>query len=388
MKVKNLLQLIVGAAVVALIVADCGIEAKEPELFPTETTVPVTQPVETTVPPETEPPAPSGIGVTADGDKMQSGSILLDNRTYVKAGEFLSALDRGVCAGNDSIGFVLDWEGEIIRFRPEHYGVQIYRGELWLPLEETCELLNISILEDPEEDRVYCTSGILHQNIPEGIHVPVLMYHAVDSDVWGLADLFLNPEVMESHLKFLLDNGYDPIFFEDLPYLDQYDKPVIITFDDGYLDNYTHLYPLLQKYQVKATIFVVCHSIDHLETSMTSEQVKELSDSGLVSIQSHTVNHRVLRDLPAEEQEMEMERSRLYLARMTGREPFAIAYPTGVYNEDTLQLSMQYYRYAVTVEDGDFVTGGDTSAIRRYYVRRRFNLDDLAWMVCDAGKIS
>lgn len=395
-------QLILALCVCAALICGCTQE-------PPETTSPATDEYETTeiapatetAIPETEPEilAEPGFSITADGDALESGSLIIGETAYVKASEFFTALDAGACSADDGLGFTLEWAGHIYVFSPEqetvlvdHQAVAlfdpvlVYRNELWLPLEEVCNLLKISVLEDPEESRIYCTSGILELQIPSGIRVPVLMYHAVDSNVWGYEDLFIDPEIMEAHLQFLVENGYDPIFFEDLPRVEEYDKPVIITVDDGYLDNYTTLYPLLQKYQVKATIFVVTSSIGNRETSMTPEMVKELSDSGLVSIQSHTVNHKVLRDLTAEEQQNELERSRLYVARMTGREPFVVSYPTGAYNRDTLRLSMEYYRFAVAVEDGDYVTGGDPSAICRYNVRRTTTMEELAEMVSGAGQ--
>lgn len=382
MKVKDLLKLTALTCMAALVISDCGVPRDAPTV---QETIPVTQPAET-IPQETEPPVEAGPWVTADGDSMESGSILLDGTVYVKVREFLTALDRGVCAESDANGFVLEWEGQILRFRPGYCGVRVYRNALWVPLEDTCEMLNLSILKDEEQGRLYCTSGILNTEIPADIRVPVLMYHAVDSQIWGHRELFVTPEVMEAHLKFLLDNGYDPIFFEDLHRADQYDKPVILTFDDGYRNNYTELFPLLQKYQVKATIFIVTSSIGSKETSMTAEQVKELSDSGLVSIQSHTVNHRVLRGLPAEEQRLEMEQSKLLVTRMTGREPFVISYPTGVFDANTLPLAQEFYRYGVIVLRGDYITGTDPWTIRRYNVRDTTTMDDLALMLCDAGE--
>lgn len=88
-----------------------------------------------------------------------------------------------------------------------------------------------------------------------GRQVPVLMYHAVGDDCWGEEHLFVRPAELEQQLQYLSENGYETIFFEDLAHLERYEKPVILTFDDGYDDNYTLLLPLLQKYHMKATIF-------------------------------------------------------------------------------------------------------------------------------------
>lgn len=122
------------------------------------------------------------------------------------------------------------------------------------------------------------------------VNVPILMYHAVGDETWGYSDLFVRPSELENHLQYLADNGYETIFFDDLSHLEDYEKPVILTFDDGYDDNYTELYPLLQKYQAKATIFVIPRDLGKAH-KMTAEQIQELAQSGLVSIQSHTWSH-------------------------------------------------------------------------------------------------
>ena len=374
----------------AVMLTGCDTAAAAPTDPPAETVVQATEP---------EPVPLPGAVVTVDGKHLESGSLIFDGTACIRPEELFQAIGEGNCSpvGKNSI---------MVEFRSVHYifiasssvvmveGEEIslydpavlYQGTLWVPLERLCDLLEISLLEDPTHNQVYCTSTIPTGEIPEGIRVPVLMYHAVDSNVWGYRDLFVSPEVMEQHIVYLVENGYDLIHFEDLDELDQYDKPVILTFDDGYLDNYTNLYPLLQKYGVKATIFVVTSSMGKYATSMTPEQVKELSDSALVSIQSHTVSHRVLAGQDAQSQEAEMERSRLYVARMTGREPFVISYPTGAYNDDTLSLSTIYYRFAVTVEPGDYVTGSDPGTICRYNVRHTTTLEELAQMVAHAGE--
>ena len=94
-----------------------------------------------------------------------------------------------------------------------------------------------------------------------GRQVPVLMYHAVGDDCWGEEHLFVRPAELEQQLQYLSENGYETIFFEDLAHLERYEKPVILTFDDGYDDNYTLLLPLLQKYHMKATIFMIAGDI-------------------------------------------------------------------------------------------------------------------------------
>lgn len=320
-----------------------------------------------------------------DGVTLESPAVWFDELCYVPGEAFLSSLNGNILSGSDEEGFTLTWNGTTHRF-DETTGAIRWDNRMYLPLKSVCQTLELSFLDDPEENRFYCTSGISSWDIPQRIRVPVLMYHAVTSEVWGNESLFVDPDVLERHFQYLLEEGYTPIFFEDLNHVTDYEKPVILTFDDGYLDNYEQLYPLLQAYQFKATIFVVTSSMDNRVTSMTSQQVKELSDSGLVSIQSHTVNHQVLTTLSPEEQEEELRQSKLAVARMTGREPFVVSYPTGAYTDTTRALAEEYYRFAVTVEEGDFITGRKESEIPRYYVRRSTTMEQWIQMLQHAGQ--
>ena len=101
------------------------------------------------------------------------------------------------------------------------------------------------------------------QRLPSsaGVRVPVLMYHAVGDDCWGEESLFVKPEELEKQLQYLSENGYETIFFEDLSHIEQYEKPVLLTFDDGYDDNAETLLPLLRKHGMKATIFLIAGDV-------------------------------------------------------------------------------------------------------------------------------
>ena len=135
---------------------------------------------------------------------------------------------------------------------------------------------------------MYLSTKIDTAAIPSGRQFPVVMYHAVSDQTWGLEGLFLSQSHMEAQLKYLTENGYDPIFFSYLPHIDQYRKPVILTFDDGYNNNYTDLYPLLQKYNVKATIFVIPSSVGG-QYSMTAAQIKEMADCLEIEFIDHLI---------------------------------------------------------------------------------------------------
>jgi len=239
-----------------------------------------------------------------------------------------------------------------------------------VPVEALCRGMQLGVYDDAEENHLYITPAAGQWSIPEGYRVPILMYHGVTDDVWGGIDLFVRPADLEAQLQYLTENGFTPIWFEDLAYVDRIEKPVILTFDDGYADNYHELFPLLQKYQVKATIFVVTGTMDWNPRSLTTEQIRELSASGLVSIQSHTVTHPYLGQMTREQQEEELVQSKLTLLRITGKEPYVICYPSGKYNQDTLELAAEHYRMGVDMNGGDYWTGEDPYQVKRWYVSR------------------
>ena len=70
---------------------------------------------------------------------------------------------------------------------------------------------------------------------------------------------------------------------------------------------------------------------------------------------------------------------------MTGREPFVFSYPTGAYNRTTLKTVKKYYDFAVTVEEGDYISGVDPYEICRYYVRRTTTMEEFMEMLENAG---
>ena len=218
----------------------------------------------------------------------------------------------------------------------------------------------------------------------ENVNVPVLMYHAVSDDLWGYWDLFVSPQTIEEELLYLQENGFDTIWFEDLSHIEDYEKPVILTFDDGYDDNYTELFPLLQKYNAKATIFVIPKAIG-TPHKMTAEQIYELSRSGLVSIQSHTYSHGNLSTMDEETLIFEMEESQKYLAALTGQVPYAVCYPEGTRSELSIEVAGRYYDYGLLMNGQLYNTSDDPLRVKRFYVPRGYDLGSFRWSVQEAG---
>ncbi len=260
-------------------------------------------------------------------------------------------------------------------------------GELeYVPLLETVETLGYPMWEDEETDILYITPSAKAFEIPEDVNVPVLMYHAVSDNMWGIGELFLSPTDMEKQLAYLVDNGYDPIWFQDLSHVEDYDKPVILTFDDGYDDNYTELFPLLQKYQIKATVFIIGNALG-MSHKMTAEQVAEMSKSDLITVQSHGYTHHDMDVMGEEELDYELGETWRVITRITGKIPSVLCYPTGRYSSKTIEVAKKYYNFALKMNGGLYNTSADDPyEVPRYYVSRYTDIYTFASYLSEAGK--
>ncbi len=209
----------------------------------------------------------------------------------------------------------------------------------------------------------------------KGRRIPILMYHALAETPWSVDEgLFVRPEEFEAQLRILLEKGYETVTFDDFSHINDYSKPILLTFDDGYEDNYTVLFPILQKYGCKATIFMIAGSVGR-ERFLSAAQLREMSDSGLVSIQSHTQNHPSLGEpLTAEALDRELAGSRRALEEVTGRPVTALAYPYGRSTPENRRAAGESYGYAVTNTGGKFHCGDDVLRMSRVRVNRFMEL--------------
>ncbi|MCI8648771.1 MAG: polysaccharide deacetylase family protein [Anaerotruncus sp.] len=139
---------------------------------------------------------------------------------------------------------------------------------------------------------------------PEGIALPIVMYHHILKESSRLNAYTISPEEFRMDLQFLQDNHYTPIVIQDLLDFvqgksDLPDKPVMITFDDGYESFHEYAYPILQEFGFPAVFSVVGTYADqysavddhHIRYShCTWEQLRQMHEEGLVEIQNHSYN--------------------------------------------------------------------------------------------------
>jgi peptidoglycan/xylan/chitin deacetylase (PgdA/CDA1 family) len=201
----------------------------------------------------------------------------------------------------------------------------------------------------------------------------VLMYHMVREHIKGAKfnKLRVTPAEFEKQIKWLSEQGFHFVSMQEI--YDQWGKhspkTVAITFDDGYLDNLTNALPILQKYNAKATIYVVVdrhdrdwssykkahHNSGELaqEPKINDEQLQQLVDSGLIEIGSHTLTHVNLATASAEQRLQELTESRAILQQQTGQSINSFAYPFGIYTQADVDAAKQAgYLTAVTTVEG------------------------------------
>lgn len=176
--------------------------------------------------------------------------------------------------------------------------------------------------------------------------VPILMYHDVLTEPEVFFDLV--PEQFEDHLRTLKANGFTAISLDQLV---QHlrtgsplpEKPVVLSFDDGYAGHYEHVFPLLQKYQMPGVFFVFPGKVDGEivgRSTLTWDQVKEMAADPLITIASHSVTHPPdLREFSDADLAYEMTESKRRLEEMIGQPVHYFSYPAGHYDERVAQAA-------------------------------------------------
>ena len=200
----------------------------------------------------------------------------------------------------------------------------------------------------------------------EPVRLAVIMYHGLIDDTSKQNQYFIDTKYFEQDLEYITSKGYHTIFASDL--IDYFEKgtplpenPIMLTFDDGYYNNYAFAFPLLKKYNCKAVISPIGYAADQAENDTKQNtfysqckwsQLKEMQDSGFVEIQNHTYNLHHIGNGRSGAKNNSGEDFNSYKTMLTadlekfntrmhdelGTYPNSIVFPFGSFSSDTLKI--------------------------------------------------
>jgi len=215
-------------------------------------------------------------------------------------------------------------------------------------------------------------------NLLENNKIPILMYHSISYEKGNA--LRIPKESFRNQMRYLKDNNYTTLSLDELyAYMKMGKKlpakSIVITFDDGYKDNYTNAFPILEEFKFKATVFVITNAIDKDKNYLTSNEIK-LMDKNNMRIESHTASHEHLDKIPYKDEVTTMTTSKSNLEKILGREINYIAYPYGEYNSDTIKAAKQSgYKLAFSTEFGWINKNNNIYSLGRIYISSFYNLE-------------
>lgn len=205
--------------------------------------------------------------------------------------------------------------------------------------------------------------------------VPILVYHHINaSSDTSLTLLTVSQKSFEYQMLFLKRKGFHVISFDRLVKGIQRGQAfarntVVVQFDDGYLDNYTDALPILEKYEIPATIFLVSDLIGHTKGFLNWDQVKEMEAHGVI-IGAHTRHHAYLPDLTLEQARDEVVGSKKIIEDHLGHPVDFFCYPSGGYTIEVKQLVKEAgFKAAVTTNRGKDRYNFDLFALNRIHIK-------------------
>lgn len=242
---------------------------------------------------------------------------------------------------------------------------------------------------------IYLIVDILY--IPTKNKAVILMYHSIG---YNKKYFTVTPDNFDLQMS-ILKNNFNVISLVELNHrlknkIPFPNKTVVITFDDGYVDNLSIAYPILKKYNLPATIFLATgflgkkmvntEDIDNLFI-MSEEQILNLQKNDtLIDFQPHSVSHRKMDKLDMVESGLEMKKSKECVEKILGKKCSFFAFPFGKYNENILNIAKKEFLLSLSTKKGVVTFGGSNYVLPRNSVdsevgMRMFNV------ICKFGRL-
>jgi len=202
---------------------------------------------------------------------------------------------------------------------------------------------------------------------------PILMYHSVDFVVPPESRLVVSVESFERQMRFLKEHHYNVVPLNTLALMIKEKKKiplktVVLTFDDGNKDNYTRAFPILKKYNLCATMFVIIDELGRPQgDKMSWQDIFAMRDSGLIDIGSHTLGPEPLINIKSEEEvKRQIFESKKILEERLGQPVPAFSYPEGMFTDQIKQWVREAgYQVAVVTNPGKRFPNDDVFALKR-----------------------
>lgn len=210
-------------------------------------------------------------------------------------------------------------------------------------------------------------------------NIPIFMYHWIKDDTgdYMYPENMVKPAELRKQMEYLNENNYDVIFVSELDKVQHYEKPVILTFDDGWEDVYFHAFPLAKELNMKICMYIITDLVG-TPGYCTLDELKEMRDSGIVEIDSHTLSHPYLDELTKEKVSEELINSKKYIKDNLDIESKVICYPSGRSNNTVIEIAKENYKYGLLMDGGVFKYNSNTSniyEIKRIYAMRSMTLN-------------
>jgi peptidoglycan/xylan/chitin deacetylase (PgdA/CDA1 family) len=236
--------------------------------------------------------------------------------------------------------------------------------------------------QTPQLESKEVTADLVDIEDGKPVFLPILNFHHIGTAPAKASavtkSFYIEPARFEDIIKELINDGYEGIFAsEAVDYLQQKKMPqgkiVVLTFDDGNEDFYTNAWPILQKYNLKSSMYLMTgvRGKDWLSV----DQILELNDTGLVEFGSHTVWHSKLTKISPEELNKELIDSKEYLEKLLNHKIDILCYPFGLYNDEVKELAQTAgYRAGLTFDQDAWQNPDDLLALTRISVYPELNV--------------
>lgn len=209
---------------------------------------------------------------------------------------------------------------------------------------------------------------------------PIIMYHSINPQPNpAIKRLIVSPRTFERQARFLKEHKYNILPLEYLAGLIKDKKKIpsralAITFDDGYRDNYTYAFPVLKKYNLPATIFIIVDEIGRPQGDRLSwAEIKEMQNSGLITFGSHCLGPEPLVNIKSEEElRKQIFGSKRILDEELGQPVTIFSYPGGMFNARIKKLVKEAgYKFAVATLPGKKFASDDVFLLKRLRISER-----------------